>query len=92
MLCVSDRSRQKSSLHDDGLYLLLPTLVGLTIVCKNSCEINWLGPEPDRENSGYEVYDQELQSMQEDIFCFEGYHQPPAQDDYKRLCEEYYGI
>ena len=58
----------------------------------NSCEINWLGPEPDRESSDYEVYSRELQSLQEDIFCFEGYHQPPSQDEYKRLCEEYYGI
>ena len=58
----------------------------------NSCEINWLDPEPDRESSDYEDYTRELQSLQEDIFCFEGYHQPPSQDEYKRLCEEYYGI
>ncbi len=58
----------------------------------NSCEINWLDPEPDRESSGYEVYNRELESLQEDVFCFEGYHQPPSQDDYKRLCEEYYDI
>ncbi len=60
--------------------------------CSNSCEINWLGPEPDRESSDYEWYDQRLQSLQEDVFCFEGYHQPPSEDDYKRLCEEYYDI
>ena len=60
--------------------------------CTNSCEINWLDPEPDRESSDYEVYNRELQSIQEEIFCFEGYYQPPSQDDYKRLCEEYYGI
>ncbi len=58
----------------------------------NSCEINWLDPEPDRESSDYELYAQELLSLQEDVFCFEGYHQPPSEDDYKRLCEEYYGI
>jgi len=58
----------------------------------NSCEINWLDPEPDRESNDYDVYIRELQSIQEDIFCFEGYHQPPSEEEYKRLCEEYYGI
>jgi len=58
----------------------------------NSCEINWLDPEPDRESNCYDVYIRELQSIQEDIFCFEGYHQPPTEEEYKRLCEEYYGI
>jgi hypothetical protein len=58
----------------------------------NSCEINWLDPEPDRESNDYDVYIRELQSIQEDVFCFKGYHQPPSQDEYKRLCEEYYDI
>jgi len=58
----------------------------------NTCEINWLDPEPDRESNDYDVYIRELQSIQEDIFCFEGYHQPPTEEEYKRLCEEYYGI
>ncbi len=58
----------------------------------NSCEIHWLDPEPDRDSSNYGDYERELQSIQEDIFCFEGYHEPPSQDDYKRLCEEFYGI
>eukprot|EP00984_Skeletonema_dohrnii_P033179 scaffold28851_cov72-Skeletonema_dohrnii-CCMP3373.AAC.1 len=58
----------------------------------NSCEINWLDPEPDRESNDYDVYIRELQSIQEDIFCYEGYHQPPTEEEYKRVCEEYYGI
>ena len=58
----------------------------------NSCEINWLDSEPERDSSDYDDYLRELQSIQEEIFCFEGYHQPPSQDDYKRLCEEFYGI
>eukprot|EP00984_Skeletonema_dohrnii_P019759 scaffold9511_cov182-Skeletonema_dohrnii-CCMP3373.AAC.16 len=58
----------------------------------NSCEINWLDPEPDRENSDCDVYIRELQSIQEDVFCFEGFHQPPNEEEYKRVCEEYYGI
>eukprot|EP00984_Skeletonema_dohrnii_P019768 scaffold9512_cov168-Skeletonema_dohrnii-CCMP3373.AAC.4 len=64
-----------------------------SLIClPNSCEINWLDPEPDRESSDYDVYVRELQSIQEDVFCYEGYHQPPSQDEYKRLCEEYYDI
>eukprot|EP00985_Skeletonema_marinoi_P000092 scaffold25_cov69-Skeletonema_marinoi.AAC.6 len=59
---------------------------------KNSCEINWLDPEPDRESNDYDVYTRELQSIQEDVFCFEGFHQPPTEEEYKRVCEEYYGI
>eukprot|EP00984_Skeletonema_dohrnii_P029104 scaffold19455_cov67-Skeletonema_dohrnii-CCMP3373.AAC.1 len=58
----------------------------------NSCEINWLDPEPHRENSDYDVYIRELQSIQEDVYCFEGCHQPPTEEEYKRVCEEYYGI
>eukprot|EP00985_Skeletonema_marinoi_P005931 scaffold2572_cov75-Skeletonema_marinoi.AAC.19 len=64
------------------------TYSGLT----NACEINWLDPEPDRENSDYDVYIRELQSIQEDVFCFEGFHQPPTEEEYKQVCEEYYGI
>eukprot|EP00984_Skeletonema_dohrnii_P005981 scaffold2120_cov150-Skeletonema_dohrnii-CCMP3373.AAC.4 len=58
----------------------------------NSCEINWLDPEPGRESNDYDVYIRELQSIQEDVFCFEGYHQPPTEEEYKRVCEEYYDI
>ncbi len=59
---------------------------------KNSCEVNWLDPEPGRESSGYEDYIRELESIQDDIFCFEGYYQPPTAEEYNRLCEEYYSI
>ncbi len=58
----------------------------------NSCEIQWLDPEPSRESSGYEDYIRELESIQEDVFCFEGYDQPPTAEEYNQLCEEYYGI
>jgi hypothetical protein len=59
---------------------------------KNSCEVNWLDPEPGRDSSGYEDYIRELESIQDDIFCFEGYYQPPTAEEYNRLCEEYYSI
>ena len=58
----------------------------------NSCEIQWLDPEPGRESSGYEDYIRELESIQEDVFCFEGYDQPPTAEEYNQLCEEYYSI
>ena len=58
----------------------------------NSCEIQWLDPEPGRESSGYEDYIRKLESIQDDIFCFEGCDQPPTAEEYNRLCEEYYGI
>jgi hypothetical protein len=58
----------------------------------NSCEIQWLDPEPGRDSSGYEDYIRELESIQDDIFCLEGYDQPPTAEEYNRLCEEYYGI
>ena len=60
--------------------------------CKNSCEIQWLDPEPGRESSGYDDYIRELESIQDDIFCFEGYDQPPTAEEYNQLCEEYYSI
>ncbi len=63
-----------------------------TCIRTNSCEINWLDAEPGRESSDYAVYNQELQSLQEDVFCFEGHHQPPSEVDYKRLCEDFYDI
>jgi hypothetical protein len=59
---------------------------------KNSCEVNWLDPEPGRDSSDYEDYIRELESIQDDIFCFEGYYQPPTAEEYNRLCEEYYSI
>ena len=52
-----------------------------------SCEINWLDPEPDRENDDYEAYVEELQ--QEVINIYKGYHQPPTEEEYRQLCREY---
>jgi hypothetical protein len=52
-----------------------------------SCEINWLDPEPDRENDDYEAYVEELQ--QEVISIYKGYHQPPTEEEYRQLCREY---
>jgi hypothetical protein len=55
----------------------------------NSCEINWLDPEPERGSVGYETYTCELQNIQEQIDFYKGYYQPPTEEEYNRLCEEY---
>ena len=53
------------------------------------CEINWLDPEPDREGNVYKAYTKELKKMQENMHIYKGYHQPPTQEEYRRLCREY---
>ena len=55
----------------------------------HSCEINWLDPEPGREDDDYEAYVEELTSIQEEITFYRGYHQPPTEEEYLRLCREY---
>jgi len=56
----------------------------------NFCEVNWLDPEPDRASSDYERYTQELEPVLGVLIkFFKGYHQPPTQEEYTRLCEEY---
>jgi hypothetical protein len=58
----------------------------------HSCEINWLDPEPDRGDDDYEAYVEELTSIQRGITVYRGYHQPPTQEEYRRLCREYDGM
>ena len=57
-----------------------------------SCEINWLDPEPQRDSFGsngeYEKYADELKSIEEKIRFYRGYHQPPTEDEYKLRCGE----
>jgi hypothetical protein len=55
----------------------------------NSCEINWLDPEPDREDDNYEAYTKQLQRIQRGINVYRGYHQPPTEEEYIRLCREH---
>ena len=61
-------------------------------IAVNSCEVNWLDPEPSRDSSDYDDYIRRLEGIKEEIFCYEGFHQPPTEEEYKRLCEEYYDI
>ena len=55
------------------------------------CEVNWLDPEPDRESSDYDEYIEELQKIerQRQRSLFRGFHQPPTEEQFIRLCEEY---
>jgi hypothetical protein len=55
----------------------------------HSCEINWLDPEPSSESSDYEIYIEELQhiDIERHINFYRGYHQPPTEEEYRRLCE-----
>jgi hypothetical protein len=54
-----------------------------------SCEVNWLDPEPDRDSSDYAKYIKELQGINSRVNMYKGFHQPPTEEEYHRLCEEY---
>jgi hypothetical protein len=56
------------------------------------CEVNWLVPEPDRESSDYEEYIEELQEINSKVNMYKGFHEPPTEEEYHRLSEEYNGI
>lgn len=47
-----------------------------------SCEINWLEPEPDRGSGGYEDYIRTLDALKKEIGCYNGYNQPPTEEEY----------
>jgi hypothetical protein len=51
----------------------------------HSCEINWLDPEPSSNSSDYGAYTQIIE--RHNIGFYRGYHQPPTEDQYRRLCE-----
>jgi hypothetical protein len=52
-----------------------------------SCEINWLDPEPSSESGDYETYIEKLQDYQHETDFYRGYHEPPTEEEYRRLCE-----
>ena len=51
------------------------------------CEVNWLDPEPDRESSDYGQYIEELQKIEVEVTMYRGFHQPPTEEEYRRLIE-----
>ncbi len=50
----------------------------------DSCEVNWLDPEPDRESSDYAKYI-EILGMIESRVSYRGFYEPPTRDEYRRL-------
>ena len=55
---------------------------------QDPCEVNWLDPEQDRESSDYEEYIRRLRQIDGEIGMYRGFHQPPTEEEYHRLCEE----
>ncbi len=53
------------------------------------CEVNWLDPEPNRESSDYGQYIEELQKIENEMGSFRRFHQPPTEEEYERLWEEF---
>ena len=54
----------------------------------NACEVNWLDPEPNRENSDYDDYIEAIHKFNGEIGMYRGFHQPPTEEEYRRLVEE----
>jgi hypothetical protein len=57
----------------------------------NTCEVNWLDPEPDRDSSDYEEYIEGLQEIERRVGFYRGFHQPPTEEEYRRLLDEHHG-
>jgi hypothetical protein len=55
----------------------------------NPCEVNWLDPEPDRESGDYGRYIEEMLKVDRELYFYKGFHQPPTEDEYHRLFQEY---
>eukprot|EP00984_Skeletonema_dohrnii_P005982 scaffold2120_cov150-Skeletonema_dohrnii-CCMP3373.AAC.5 len=49
------------------------------------CEVLWLDPEPHRESIGYETYIEEFQKIQLQVSTYQGFHQPPTEEEHNRL-------
>jgi len=53
------------------------------------CEVNWLDPEPERGSIGYEDYVADYRSIQRKNSRYRGYYEPPTEEQYNLLYEEY---
>ncbi len=58
-----------------------------TTSSEDSCEVNWLDPEPDRESADHRIYMEELQEIEGQVTTFKGFHQPPTQEEFERIVE-----
>jgi len=54
----------------------------------DSCEVNWLDPEPAKESSDYKQYIEELHEIEQQVDTYSGFHQPPIEEEYHRLWTE----
>ena len=53
--------------------------------------MNWLDPEPDKDSSVYGKYIEKLRKTEkkQKVDMFTGLHEPPTEEEYNRLLEEY---
>jgi hypothetical protein len=55
----------------------------------NPCEVNWLDPEPGRGTRDYENYIKRSKEIEREVNMYRGFHQPPTENEYDELCDEY---
>jgi hypothetical protein len=60
----------------------------------NPCEVNWLDPEPREYLAPYKYstpygYIEELEEIEGQVTMYKGFHEPPTEEEYHRLWEEY---
>jgi len=55
----------------------------------NPCEVNWLDPEPESGSIGYKDYVTDYRRIQDEIGLYRGYYEPPTEEQYTLLYEEY---
>ena len=62
----------------------------LSRIVAQSCEINWLDPEPNSESDDYAAYMEDMQDLEMFIDIYSGYYEhPPNEHQYRRLCDEW---
>jgi len=53
------------------------------------CEVNWLDPEPESDSREYEDYVADYNRIQGEIGPYRGHYEPPSEEQYTLLYEEY---
>ncbi len=51
----------------------------------NPCEVNWFDPEPETDSREYEKYIEELREIQGEVDMYQGFRQPPTEEEYNAL-------